>query len=164
MLTLLSEFHFWSLRSDLRIKPLDLGAFRLLRNRELQLPQEQEATALAKRDYAEKRNGVAVLKNKHGQRLKDNMKKLEELLKLQRIIHSQWQDANQLLLLFSNGLIAHICVNVTGDILHMVFEKYLVGKLAAELICDGKKVSRCQEENHFFAGFMFLLIICYCNL
>ncbi|KAH8341506.1 hypothetical protein KR059_008795 [Drosophila kikkawai] len=137
---LLSETHFWTtLRDEVRIKSNDLGAFRYLRQREKE-QEQQDLTTLAKRDYTERRNGLAVLKNssrKAAGRLKDNLKKLEDLLRQHRIIHSEWQDAAQVLLLFANGLIAHICVDIyTGDILRMVFEKYLVGKLAAEVITD----------------------------
>ncbi|XP_017032098.1 WD repeat-containing and planar cell polarity effector protein fritz isoform X1 [Drosophila kikkawai] len=137
---LLSETHFWTtLRDEVRIKSNDLGAFRYLRQREKE-QEQQDLTTLAKRDYTERRNGLAVLKNssrKAAGRLKDNLKKLEDLLRQHRIIHSEWQDAAQVLLLFANGLITHICVDIyTGDILRMVFEKYLVGKLAAEVITD----------------------------
>ncbi|XP_017088929.2 WD repeat-containing and planar cell polarity effector protein fritz isoform X1 [Drosophila bipectinata] len=137
---LLSETHFWTtLRDEVRIKGNDLGAFRYLRQREKE-QEHQDAISLAKRDYTERRNGLAVLKNssrKSAGRLKDNLKKLEDLLRQHRIIHSEWQDAAQVLLLFANGLICHICVDIyTGDILRMVFEKYLVGKLASEVITD----------------------------
>ncbi|XP_023170747.2 WD repeat-containing and planar cell polarity effector protein fritz [Drosophila hydei] len=133
---LLSELHFWTTqRDEVRIKCSDLGAFRYQRQREV----SQELRAQSKRDYTERRNGLAVLKNsrKAGGRLKDNLKKLEDLLRTHKLTHSEWQDAAQVLLLFDNGIIAHICVDIyTGDILRMVFDKYLVGKLAGELITD----------------------------
>ncbi|XP_017468885.1 PREDICTED: WD repeat-containing and planar cell polarity effector protein fritz [Rhagoletis zephyria] len=138
MLTLLGECHLWSIRDEVRIKSTDLGAFRYTRNREAQ-QQNTELTALAKRDYIERRNGVTVLKNsrKAPGRLKDNIKRLEELLRSYKIVHSEWRDAAQVLLLFANGIIAHICVDAaTGDILRMVYEKYFVGKLASEVITD----------------------------
>lgn len=144
MLTLLSECHFWSIRDEIRIKPTDFGAFRYSRMRDLQQATADDVSTLAKRDYTERRNGTAVLKNSNRKatgRLKDNIKKMEELLRTQRIVFTQWQDATVMLLLFSSGLIAHICVDIyTGDILRMVFEKYFVGKLAAEVITDGKRV------------------------
>ncbi|XP_039949837.1 WD repeat-containing and planar cell polarity effector protein fritz [Bactrocera tryoni] len=138
MLTLLGECHLWSVRDELRIKSTDLGAFRYTRNREAQ-QQNAELTAIAKRDYIERRNGVTVLKNsrKAPGRLKDNIKRLEELLRSYKIVHTEWRDAAQVLLLFANGIIAHISVDpATGDILRMVYEKYFVGKLASEVITD----------------------------
>ncbi|EDW03874.1 GH11480 [Drosophila grimshawi] len=134
---LLSELHFWTtVRDEVRIKSSDLGAFRYKRQREL---AHELTLDLAKRDYTERRNGLAVLKNsrKAAGRLKDNLKKLEDVLRTHKLVHTEWQDAAQVLLLFDNGIIAHICVDIyTGDILRMVFEKYLVGKLAAEVITD----------------------------
>ncbi|XP_019846435.2 WD repeat-containing and planar cell polarity effector protein fritz [Bactrocera dorsalis] len=138
MLTLLGECHLWSVRDELRIKSTDLGAFRYTRNREAQ-QQNAELTAIAKRDYTERRNGVTVLKNsrKAPGRLKDNIKRLEELLRSYKIVHTEWRDAAQVLLLFANGIITHISVDpATGDILRMVYEKYFVGKLASEVITD----------------------------
>ncbi|XP_037886123.1 WD repeat-containing and planar cell polarity effector protein fritz isoform X1 [Glossina fuscipes] len=138
MLTLLSECHFWSLREDIRIKKSDYGAFRYTRNREWQNTQH-DLIAESKRDYTERRNGLAVLKNsrKSTGRLKDNIKRLEDLMRNHKVAHIHWSDAAQVLLLFSNGIIAHICIDsFTGDILRMVYEKYLVGKLAADIVTD----------------------------
>ncbi|ALC38177.1 frtz [Drosophila busckii] len=131
---LLSELHFWT-TLQVRIKSSDLGAFHYTHQREL----SQELPSLAKREYTERRNGLAVLKNsrKAAGRLKDNLKRLEDLLRTHKLVHSEWQDAAQVLLLFDNGIITHICVDIyTGDMLRMVFDKYLVGKLAAEVITD----------------------------
>lgn len=141
MLTLLSECHFWTTREDVRIKHTDFGAFRYTRNRELQ-QQPGDHYAIAKRDYTERRNGMTVLKNSRKSRmgrLKDNLKRLEELMRTSKVVHIHWTDGAQVLLLFANGIIAHICIDMfTGDISRMVYEKYLVGKLAADTITDGK--------------------------
>lgn len=142
MLTLLSECHFWTTREDVRIKHTDFGAFRYTRNRELQNTNSgNDVYAEAKRDYIERRNGVAVLKKSRKAigRLKDNLKRLEELIRSHKVVHIHWSEASHVLLLFANGIIAHICIDVfTGDILRMVYEKYLVGKLAADTVTDGK--------------------------
>ncbi|KAM7354409.1 WD repeat-containing and planar cell polarity effector protein fritz isoform 2-T2 [Cochliomyia hominivorax] len=139
MLTLLSECHFWTTREDVRIKHTDFGAFRYTRNREWQhMPVDRYA--VAKRDYTERRNGLTVLKNSRKSRmgrLKENLKRLEELMRTSKVIHIHWTDGSQVLLLFANGIIAHICIDMfTGDISRMVYEKYLVGKLAADTITD----------------------------
>lgn len=143
MLTLLSECHFWTTREDIRIKHTDFGCLRYTRNRELQqqLPAN-DTYAEAKRDYIERRNGIAVLKNsrKGIGRLKDNLKRLEELLRTHhKVVQIYWAEDSHVVLLFANGIIAHICLDVfNGDISRMVYEKYLVGKLAADTITDGK--------------------------
>lgn len=141
MLNLLSECHFWTTREDVRIKPTDFGAFRYTRNRELQ-HISVDHSAMAKRDYTERRNGLTVLKNSRKSRmgrLKDNLKRLEELLRTAKVVRIHWNDGSQVLMLFSNGIIAHICIDMfTGDISRMIYEKYLVGKLAADTVTDGK--------------------------
>ncbi|XP_058975877.1 WD repeat-containing and planar cell polarity effector protein fritz-like [Musca domestica] len=140
MLTLLSECHFWTTREDIRIKHTDFGCLRYTRHRELQQLPANDLYAEAKRDYIERRNGVAVLKSSRKAigRLKDNLKRLEELLRTQqKVVHIHWPEDSHVLLLFANGIIAHICIDAfTGDISRMVYEKYLVGKLAAETITD----------------------------
>ncbi|GBP14251.1 WD repeat-containing and planar cell polarity effector protein fritz [Eumeta japonica] len=134
------ECHFWTTCEDVRIKHTDFGAFRYIRNRELQYAG-QLLRAEAKRDYTNRRNGLTVLKNSRKSRmgrLKDNLKRLEELMRTSKVVHVHWTDGSQVLLLFANGIIAHICMDMfTGDISRMVFEKYLVGKLAADTITDG---------------------------
>ncbi|XP_013104530.2 WD repeat-containing and planar cell polarity effector protein fritz isoform X2 [Stomoxys calcitrans] len=140
MLTLLSECHFWTTRDDIRIKHTDYGCLRYTRNREIQQQLvANDVYSEAKRDYLERRGYRAVLKNsrKGIGRLKDNIKRLEELLRSQhKVIHVHWPEDSHVLLLFANGTIAHICVDVfTGDISRMVYEKYLEGK-AADIITD----------------------------
>ncbi|XP_073825532.1 WD repeat-containing and planar cell polarity effector protein fritz [Musca autumnalis] len=140
MLTLLSECHFWTTREDIRIKHTDFGCLRYTRHRELQQLPANDVYAEAKRDYIERRNGVAVLKRSRKAigRLKDNLKRLEELFRAHhKVVHIHWPEDSHVLLLFANGIIAHICIDAfTGDISRMVYEKYLVGKLAAETITD----------------------------
>lgn len=143
MLSLLSECHFWTTKDEVRIKNTDYGAFRYLKGREIQqMPAVEQLAFEVKRDYHEQRQGVVVLKNNNRKssqgRLKDNLKRLDDLLRNHRVVHVHWTDTSQVLLLFANGIIAHLCIDVfTGDILRMVYEKYLVGKLAAETITDG---------------------------
>ncbi|XP_075152286.1 WD repeat-containing and planar cell polarity effector protein fritz isoform X2 [Haematobia irritans] len=133
MLTLLSECHFWTTREDIRIKHTDFGCLRYTRNREIQQQlAANDVYAESKRDYIEHRGYRSVLKNsrKGVGRLKDNLKRLEELLRAQhKVVHIHWPEDSHVLLLFANGIIAHICVDAfTGDISRMVYEKYLEGK------------------------------------
>lgn len=44
-------------------------------------------------------------------------------------------------ILFASGVIAHIRVNsAKGDIEKITLDKYLLGKLAAECVTDGKSI------------------------
>lgn len=134
MLTLLSECHFWTKRDDIHIKDTDYGAFKYLRNRDI---DPDNILQLAKREYAESRDCQVLLKNQKTSRLKDNIKKLDEFFQTQKIIHSEWRTGSVLLILFANGVICHISVDIyVGDILCLAFDKYLIGKLAADVITD----------------------------
>ncbi|XP_055917753.1 WD repeat-containing and planar cell polarity effector protein fritz isoform X2 [Eupeodes corollae] len=134
MLTLLSECHFWTNRDEIHIKDTDYGAFKYLRSRDI---DPENVLQLAKREYAENRDCQVVLKNHKTSRLKDNIKKLDEFLHTQKIIHSEWRTGSVLLMLFANGVICHISVDIyVGDILCLAFDKYLIGKLAADVITD----------------------------
>ncbi|XP_055837972.1 WD repeat-containing and planar cell polarity effector protein fritz [Episyrphus balteatus] len=134
MLTLVSECHFWTNRDEINIKDTDYGAFKYLRNRDI---DPDNILQLAKREYAENRDCQVILKNQKTSRLKDNIKKLDEFFQTQKIIHSEWRTGSVLLILFANGVICHISVDIyVGDILCLVFDKYLIGKLAADVITD----------------------------
>jgi hypothetical protein len=42
-------------------------------------------------------------------------------------------------IMLSSGMLINICINIfTGDILKIVFDKYLMGKLLSEYVSDGK--------------------------
>ena len=67
---------------------------------------------------------------------------LQECLFQQRIILSQWRDSALLQIIFSSGLLVNVFVNVhTGDVLNIVFDKFLVGKLLSDYVVGGKYLS-----------------------
>lgn len=135
MLTLLSECHFWTFRDEIRIKDTDFGAFKYATKKDY---DNKNHTSLGKKDYVEKRDGIIILKNRRSKRLKENLKKFEELLKIHKIIHSEWHDACSIRILLSNGLLVYLCINIyTGDLSKMAFDKYFIGKLASDVITDG---------------------------
>lgn len=87
-------------------------------------------SAASKQNYAENRGLTYQLNNKRPTKLRNCIKRLEEYLKVHKIIYCQWRDAAVIQLLLSNGLLVHICIAVsTGDIVRMAFDKFLVGKL-----------------------------------
>lgn len=78
-----------------------------------------------------------TLNNKGPQKLKDAILKLEELIRSHPPVYQQWRDNAVLRLMLQNGLLIHICINVlTGSILRIAYDKYFVGKIAANTITD----------------------------
>lgn len=140
MLTLLSECHFWTTNTeDVRIKTSNFGSFKYIKSRDF---DATSISCLAKREYAERRGIQTIIKNKKTCRLKDNLKKLEDLVKHHTVVHSVWKNAVVAQILFSNGVLVHTCVDIfTGDLLHMAFDKFFIGKLATDCITDGEKCS-----------------------
>lgn len=98
---------------------------------------------LAKKDYAEKRGLVWSPNNKHPSKLKSSLKHLEEELKTKKVVFCEWSDQKTFQLMLCNGLIIYIEINVfTGDVRRINFDKYFVGKIISENICDGKLKSK----------------------
>jgi hypothetical protein len=63
----------------------------------------------------------------------------QELLAHHKVIFVKWRDNCMLQLMLSSGILINISVNIfTGDILKIVFDKYLMGKLLSEYVTDGK--------------------------
>nr|CAD7570477.1 unnamed protein product [Timema californicum] len=90
-----------------------------------------------KRTYAEKRGMTWVPPNKRPNKLKESIKELEEQLVQQKVVFCRWQDNCILQIMLGSGLLVNICVNVfTGDVVKIVFDKYLVGKLLSDYVTD----------------------------
>nr|CAD7399465.1 unnamed protein product [Timema cristinae] len=90
-----------------------------------------------KRTYAEKRGMTWVPPNKRPNKLKESIKELEEQLVQQKVVFCRWQDNCILQIMLGSGLLINICVNIfTGDVVKIVFDKYLVGKLLSDYVTD----------------------------
>jgi hypothetical protein len=63
----------------------------------------------------------------------------QELLAHHKVVLLKWRDNCMLQIMLSSGMLINICINIfTGDILKIVFDKYLMGKLLSEYVADGK--------------------------
>lgn len=130
--------------------------FRLNEHRKDSAAAATDKYTLAKRDYAEKRGVVWSPKNKHHGKLKTSLKHFEDELKSKKVVFCEWSDQKTFQLMLSNGLLIYVEINVfTGDINRINFDKYFVGKIISENICDGK-VELCwwndrnsKLRNHF---------------
>ncbi|KAK7873024.1 hypothetical protein R5R35_000322 [Gryllus longicercus] len=133
MLTLLSQARFWTLRDDIVIKDTDFGAFKFYEKKDSTDSIYRES----KKQYAEKRGMTWNVSNRRPNKLRDSVKELDEQLINHRVVFCQWRDDCLLQVMFSSGLLANICVDIsTGDILKVSFDKYLIGKLLSEYVVD----------------------------
>lgn len=134
MLTLLSETRLWSFREDIKIKETDFGCYRYHQKKEL---SDESVYAAGKRLYGQRRDIKYTVDNKGATKLRNSIRKLEELLEKHKVIYCQWKDNVVLRLMLSNGLIVHVCVNIfTGEVMRVAFDKYFLGKIVSEAITD----------------------------
>jgi WD repeat-containing and planar cell polarity effector protein len=93
----------------------------------------------AKREYAEKRGLVLSPTNKPPEKLKSALKQFEEEIKSRKVVYCEWSDQRTFQLMLSNGLLIYVEINVfTGDVRRISFDKYFLGKIISENICDGE--------------------------
>lgn len=154
MLSLLSEIKFWTCKEDvINVRDSDFGAFKfeiqklkfsdhfliilICRYQERKESDKNQYT-VSKKDYAEKRGLVWNPKNKQPSKLKNSLRIFEEELKSKKVVYCEWTDQKTIQLMLSNGLLIYLEINVfTGDIKRINFDKYFIGKVISESICDG---------------------------
>uniref|UniRef100_A0ABD2WPH6 WD repeat-containing and planar cell polarity effector protein fritz n=1 Tax=Trichogramma kaykai TaxID=54128 RepID=A0ABD2WPH6_9HYME len=128
MFVLLGELNFWTFDSDVDVKDTDFGAFSY-HDKKFENVYEE-----GKKSYAQMRGMVYVPQNKKGNKLKDNIKYLEEQLATYSTVYCQWFDYCTIQLMLSSGLLIYVQVNLcSGDIQKIIFDKYLIGKLSERL-------------------------------
>lgn len=90
-----------------------------------------------KLEYAYLRDHQYSLHGRKSKQLRDSVKKLEELLKHNKIVFCAWSDNFVMQMLLSNGVLVYISINVfTGDIKRIAFDRFFVGKLITESVID----------------------------
>lgn len=78
-----------------------------------------------------------MLHGRKSRKLKNLIRKFENILKHYRIVYSAWNDNLSLQIMFCNGLLVYICIDpFTSDITRIVFDKFLVGRLISEAVSD----------------------------
>lgn len=68
-----------------------------------------------------------------------HLKQLESKLREKCVVKSTWIKENLISIVFSSGAIAYLTVKLeTLDVTHILFDRYFVGKLAGQLVTNGK--------------------------
>ncbi|KAK3863851.1 hypothetical protein Pcinc_030418 [Petrolisthes cinctipes] len=134
MVTLLGDVHFWTLRDDVIVKDADVGAFRY---QDKNTVSRERVYYEDKRRYLEARGVMVAPKNTRPVKLRDSLKELEELLGRERVVSEGWRCGGVYQLVFATGVLALLTINTaTGDIVRVVFDRFLVGKLLSEHLAD----------------------------
>lgn len=75
--------------------------------------------------------------DKQSIKLKASLKHLDEELKTKKVAYCAWNSETSFYLLLSSGLLIWIQIDLlSGDIKEISFDKYFIGKLITENICD----------------------------
>lgn len=90
-----------------------------------------------KQEYAFYRDQQYILHGRKSKHVINSVKKLEEMMKHNRVVYCAWSDNVVMQMLLSNGLLVHICIDIyTGDINRISFDRFLIGKLISEAVTD----------------------------
>lgn len=99
--------------------------------------QKSQLYSNGKEEYATLRNHEYTFHGRKSKHIGYSIKKLEEALKQYRVVYCSWSDNVAFQILLSNGLLVHIGIDsFTGDVIRMTFDKFLIGKLVSENVCD----------------------------
>lgn len=64
---------------------------------------------------------------------------IQELLGRERVVSEGWRCGGVYQLVFATGVLALLTVNTaTSDVIRVVFDRFLVGKLLSEHLADGR--------------------------
>ncbi|XP_051775644.1 WD repeat-containing and planar cell polarity effector protein fritz homolog isoform X2 [Erpetoichthys calabaricus] len=114
---LLAELHLWSLKKALHVQDTDIGTYQYYDKGE------------PAREYA------WTLKNKRPEKVRDNLKELEDLLQNSSIVWSKWKNKNFCQLFLGSGVL--VSLSLSGPQLGKVtIDRTLVGRLITDTISD----------------------------
>ena len=129
MVSLQCDVHLLTARDDLQVRDTDFSCFKY-HDKAVLKSQAERPYAIDKTSFAVGRGQKWYLENKRPERLRTNLKELEELLSEQGVIFCKWRGAQLFQLVLTTGIIINIRLNKLGDLSRISFDKYLVGKLS----------------------------------
>lgn len=146
MTTCLTELFLWSLKNNISIPDYCIGCHSYHDKGD---SGKSSGYNEEKQQFDEGRNMVWAPKNKRPEKLRDNIKDMEELLAAFRVVQIRWRSRKNLQLIMSNATVINIVLaGHSGDIERLVIDKSLVGKLSGEMLSDG-----CMTDQYFVAVF-----------
>lgn len=146
MTTCLTELYFWSLKTNVSIPNHIIGCHSYHEKGEAGANQQYYEE---KQQFTEGRDMIWAPKNKRPEKLKDNIKEMEELLSAFKLIQLRWRSRKCLQLILSNAcIISIVLAGHSGDIEKLLIDKSLVGKLSGETVADA-----CMTDQFIMASY-----------
>lgn len=134
MTTCLTELFLWSLKKNVSIPNHVIGCHSYHEKGETGSNSQYYEE---KQQFTEGRDMVWAPKNKRPEKLRDNIKEMEDLLSAFKMIQLRWRSRKCLQMILSNACIINVVLTGhSGDIEKLLIDKSLVGKLSGETISD----------------------------
>ncbi|XP_076463402.1 WD repeat-containing and planar cell polarity effector protein fritz homolog [Babylonia areolata] len=132
----LCELFIWSLKNQYAIPDHMVGC-HVYHDKGEQVSAQEHPYYEEKQTYTEGRDMTWSPRNKRPERLRDNIKEVEDLLTEHRCLQVRWRSRQVLQLVLSNGCIISVMVcGHSGDVEKIFIDKSMVGKLSSEAVCD----------------------------
>ncbi|XP_060607543.1 WD repeat-containing and planar cell polarity effector protein fritz homolog [Ruditapes philippinarum] len=147
MTTCLTELYLWSLKGNVSIPNHVIGCHSYHDKGETGSNSQYYEE---KQQFTEGRDMVWAPKNKRPEKLKDNIKEMEELLSAFKMIELRWRSRKCIQMILSNACIINIVLTGhSGDIEKLLIDKSLVGKLSAEMISHA-----CLTDQYIITSYL----------
>ncbi|XP_052249458.1 WD repeat-containing and planar cell polarity effector protein fritz homolog isoform X3 [Dreissena polymorpha] len=134
MASCLTELFLWTLKENVSIPNDVIGCHSYHDKSD---PASDQPYNEEKKQFTEGRDMIWAPKNKRPEKLRDNIKDMEELLSAFKTVHTRWRSRKMLQILLSNACVVNIVLSDhSGDIERLLIDKSLVGKLSADTVTD----------------------------
>ncbi|ESO86364.1 hypothetical protein LOTGIDRAFT_167175 [Lottia gigantea] len=138
MASCLCELYIWSLRNLYAIPDSVIGCHSYHDKGELVNSKEQPYFE-EKQQYVESRDLVWSPRNKRPEKLKDNLKEVEDLMSQYHCIDIRWKTKHILQVILNNGcVISFVITQTSGDVEKILLDKSMIGKFSSHTLCCSK--------------------------
>ncbi|XP_041351633.1 WD repeat-containing and planar cell polarity effector protein fritz homolog [Gigantopelta aegis] len=136
MVTCLSEVFIWSLKNQYYIPDNVIGC-HAYHDKGEQVNIQEQIYYEEKQQFTEARDLVWSPRNKRPERLRDNLREVEELMSQFKCVQVRWKNGLVLQLVLSNCcVVTFFMSSYSGDVHKIILDKSLVGKITSETVSD----------------------------
>ncbi|XP_052768455.1 WD repeat-containing and planar cell polarity effector protein fritz homolog isoform X2 [Mya arenaria] len=136
MTTCLTELFLWSLKGNVVIPNHMIGCHSYHDKADQGIASGQPYYE-EKQQFTEGRDMLWAPKNKRPEKLRDNIKEMEELLSAFKVVQVRWRSRKALQLILNNACVVNVVLaGHSGDIERLLVDKSLIGKLSSDTVND----------------------------
>ncbi|XP_067680509.1 WD repeat-containing and planar cell polarity effector protein fritz homolog [Haliotis asinina] len=136
MVTCLSELFLWSLKNHYSIPDGAIGC-HVYHDKGEQVNLLEQPYYDEKQQFTEARDMVWSPRNKRPEKIRDNLKEVEELLSQFKCVQVRWKNRRVLQLVLSNCcVLTFVLTGHSGDVEKIIIDKSMVAKFNSDTISD----------------------------